>query len=844
MGEIIIRKVRSMSRMAKISLVLICTILFIALTFQGWQAPVGRDLHYAGAYAGWVTNPMLHNSVNLRSSKWSSAWGIPGGKYGEFTCETCHDRSTPNIKRIKVGIKSESADTWPNGWLTTANISFTQASWQSNFSDMAWTSTNQSFARICSACHDSTLAGGNHIHYAWNTTDRKHNVGLDCGKCHMHSKAFAGSGECVDCHASVQGARGDVVNDFKTGNSHHVQYGAYPTTLFTTIAGRDCAKCHWEAKITDGSMDSAYHLTAPGQVVDLVVWNSTTRPGVYSLGTTAVQYTASTQTKAEIRKLNQVCLGCHDDQNKNVDSFGDGKKPSFYAWDTSSIDSRYSDWGTTTWGKYGWASNGARKVAQKAYSVHGNTASNSRGWDTVKGIDETIPNIGGTESVACFDCHNSHGSWISGRATSYSTFGGLLKNVRSGQGGYSVTYAPGRGGSAATFNSYEPGAGLCFDCHMTERPGMTTGDGTGRTPPWGWRSFGALGRIIGYWEKPYWWGSNLSAAGNNSGAQMRYAYKNWRKTAGSHFGKSGPMATTPQDTIDGVCSSCHDPHGVSATLGANRQYAVPLLKGTFITSPYREDAAPLITAGKGGGADFQGYTDTSHPGYHVDQNTFKMPNRWGSVEGTDRISNGLWWSSLYDLTSSTTGGGGAGEKITHTDTEFGGLCLRCHPKAQIKPNTAGWNTWMNMQRVHNTVQGWGTLTALNANNKVHGYVCSKCHTPHSSCLPKLMITNCLDNSNHRGRRSGGGAAAIAHSTSSTSGGGTGRYPGGGSGYGCQGSAGRRSGKWGTRTGGYYFGRVSTAIGPPAAPNGPTCHSTQWTTFQAQRWNTVTQWSSL
>lgn len=45
-----------------------------------------------------------------------------------------------------------------------------------------------------------------------------------------------------------------------------------------------------------------------------------------------------------------------------------------------------------------------------------------------------------------------------------------------------------------------------------------------------------------------------------------------------------------------------------------------------------------------------------------------------------------------------------------------------------------------------TTNRWGTVTidAATINSQYHKFSCSKCHNPHASRLPKLMITNCLD----------------------------------------------------------------------------------------------------
>jgi hypothetical protein len=246
-------------------------------------------------------------------------------------------------------------------------------------------------------------------------------------------------------------------------------------------------------------------------------------------------------------------------------------------------------------------------------------------------------------------------------------------------------------------------------------------------------------------------------------------------------------------TINGLCTPCHDPHGVtnntSIVLAANKQYAVPLLKGTWMTSPYKEDAAPkdknVRVSGEGDRG--RGGTDSaSKPGYFIDQNTF---------------STGWNWS-----TSTTSG------KITQTDAQFGGLCLNCHAKTQLNPTTGG--AWKSMDRIHNTVKGWGGSGA-NKSNAVHAFTCSKCHAPHDTCLPRLVVANCLDFS-HRGQVGSGGAPNSA-SGSGREGGGGGEFPAGGSG-----SGGAKNG----------FGSRS-------------CHdntnSNRWP--DNQRWNAVTPWGT-
>ena len=53
---------------------------------------------------------LIHNSTNTTPAgsdprwKLDGGWGIQGGKYGEFSCETCHVKNASNIKRIRSTI--------------------------------------------------------------------------------------------------------------------------------------------------------------------------------------------------------------------------------------------------------------------------------------------------------------------------------------------------------------------------------------------------------------------------------------------------------------------------------------------------------------------------------------------------------------------------------------------------------------------------------------------------------------------------------------------------------------------------------------------------------------------
>lgn len=652
-------------------------------------------------------------------------------------------------------------------------------------------------AYSCNKCHANTTADGTTISNPANHVNKSYDVAQGSGvsfsyvfntaggscsaiSCHGSTGAQWGSTSCLGCHSVAQGNRAAVAAQLG-GGSHHIQ---------GTLTDAACYQCHWEAN-SDGSINPLYHggTAAPGSAVDLVIYGAGTRPTTYTPGTTAIQYHyTSSVNRAGVRNITSHCLGCHSDQNNATQPFGDGKTPKAYAWDGSSVASRYAQSGTTTWGKYTSASwpNTAKKKITKAFSAHGNAAANSRGWDTTSGVDGTITNSSGAVNIECFDCHNSHGSGVSGITSRYSSAtgrnkGGILKDTLAGRGGYSVTYQPYTTGSVAGKNRLNPGGSLCLDCHLTAAAGTT---------PWGYgATFGASQAITGYWDVPAYKGYTTA------GAERRYPYKRLHAVSGGHFGASSPLTGTPMSTINGLCTPCHDPHGVSPTLGAKQQYAVPLLKGTWLTSPYKEDVAPATNASGTIRTDFgkEGIK------FQIDQNTFTADLRGGAV------------SNLAFSNISTAAG----------------LCVGCHTRSSLTNGTN--HTWKSKDRIHEAVKGWKTAGGA----VKHNYTCSKCHSPHSNAtLPRLMVTNCLDGK-HKGRVANNPAAAITGD-------------GSGDERGCYGMA--TSSPTCTTTYSYLFASGSGRIpgyyyGGDNSNYQISCHETDTGSGTDQGWNNVTPWSN-
>ena len=730
---------------------------------------------------------------------------VPGSGFAGCSNTYCHSNGTS----VSTGtIPDNASPAWGSNSLACTSCHASPPAY-ANGSPKA--NSHPAHASLsCDKCHNATTTDGltisnpaNHGNKAYDLqpgsgisfTYTYSSSGGSCSSvsCHGYTNATWGVSDCLGCHSVSQGNRAAAASQF-SANSHHVQ---------GTVTGDKCYQCHWEAN-GDGTINHSYHggAAAPGSVVDLVIYGNGARPTTYTAGSTAISYTAN-GSRTEMQKINSHCLGCHNDQNNSTQPFGDGNTPKQYAWDGTSVGARYSQTGPTSltqWGKYSGGNITPKNTVIKAFSAHGNAVGNQGGWST----NETWPNTrNGSANVLCFDCHNSHGSTVSGTTTSYTsttTSGGIFKDTTATKGGYPMTYQPVAGGSSSNKNAYSAGAGLCFDCHQTASAGTT---------PWGYSStYGESQAITGYFDTPFF-------APDSSGAQQRYAYKGQQSPKGGHFGASSPMSSIPSGTINGLCTPCHDPHGVSPTISscsvsgyytasecnlgggvwtATPQYAVPLLKGTFLTSPYKEDVAPSNNVA--------GTVRREGVQYHIDQNTF------GSAIG-----------------GTVTG-------VTQTDSQFAGLCIQCHRKPDL---TDGANhIWKSKDRIHESVKGWKTADATIK----HNYTCSKCHTPHNdSVLPRLMVTNCL-NSSHKGRVNYNAASVTLGSGS-----GWGVYPDGNQGcYGLSTTLGGCSqndysnggsggghipGSWGGGIGGYSVACHETQTGDPSGTD--------------QSWNVKTPW---
>ncbi|MBI5234886.1 MAG: hypothetical protein HY886_01360 [Deltaproteobacteria bacterium] len=311
-----------------------------------------------GGAANACHNVKVHNSVNTGSLKWSGSggWGIEGGRYGKFVCQTCHTpHNTNNIYLIREKIKFPDASVMPSGQVETpvdyryksATVGTPEADYAKGNDDVsasgrtAGNGQPATSSRPCEVCHSQTK------YHRYNTESQtggyNHNNAKDCVKCHSHQKGFAhaygaGGGKldvCIQCHGhdpgytfsytSMDGTTTSTITSEGRGNyrvhSTHTENDADdkrgpnvfcttchdPNNMPTFKSGTDmdgnglftlnetdvCAQCHSEGGFYNGVNSDA----ATGSVGVKENFKATNgdyaRGGVYDTLSTYTTYTGS-----------------------------------------------------------------------------------------------------------------------------------------------------------------------------------------------------------------------------------------------------------------------------------------------------------------------------------------------------------------------------------------------------------------------------------------------------------------------------------------------------------------------------------------------------------------------
>lgn len=185
---------------------------------------------------------LLHTSASTGSDYWlsSGGWGTTGGKYGAFTCETCHTKSANNIKRVKAAITTPTGTVWVSSGTKTVYPDFRSTTTPSGFGDDSAGAGRSNSQKVCEVCHSQTDF---HRYNATSQATFTHYNGVDCTKCHKHNAGF--DPVCNSCHGippteATYGGPNGLANDPNiTGSTTTGAHSRHALNL-----GYSCSKCH------------------------------------------------------------------------------------------------------------------------------------------------------------------------------------------------------------------------------------------------------------------------------------------------------------------------------------------------------------------------------------------------------------------------------------------------------------------------------------------------------------------------------------------------------------------------------------------------------------------------
>jgi hypothetical protein len=259
--------------------------------------------------------------------------------------------------------------------------------------------------------------------------------------------------------------------------------------------------------------------------------------------------------------------------------------------------------------------------------------------------------------------------------------------------------------------------------------------------------------------------------------------------------------TETVDAIDIIrCSNCHDVHDLNKAT-ADTSTGAPYLRGSWKRNPYKEDGAPQSGTTYTGQATAGGFNYGEVPrggplysevgGYQIDQNNGNPTSGWSvstsaglcilchnpasGVDGMDKeLGENLWLGTNGHSNSAIGGSTGDAANIFTTNIRNpngvppawadqgngSGVPVMGYEQHTVSLNYGegirgipgnradrGWSIGpLVTGEKHYQAFSWGVSqeNAGAVDAGYHAFSCSKCHNPHASRLPKLMITNCLD----------------------------------------------------------------------------------------------------
>ncbi|MBI5741404.1 MAG: CxxxxCH/CxxCH domain-containing protein [Nitrospirae bacterium] len=252
--------------------------------------------------------------------KWagSNGWGVAGGRYGEFVCETCHTfHATKNIYLIKENI------TAPGGTLPGGTVDFrylTGAQGNAPYAMGDDSEDHTSSTRVCEVCHTAT---NYHRYDTSSQSDNGHNNASNCKACHSHMTGFVVA--CNTCHGASGPSGAPLISgDLVTGVNATGSLYAGKHQRHVADLGFTCETCHTGYIMPDSA----------GHAIDIGFTVFSAGGGSYD-GQTTVNYAGSEANTTVTNSGSMRCgnMYCHSNgtsvssgtiQAYTSDSWGSG----------------------------------------------------------------------------------------------------------------------------------------------------------------------------------------------------------------------------------------------------------------------------------------------------------------------------------------------------------------------------------------------------------------------------------------------------------------------------------------------------------------------------------------
>lgn len=620
---------------------------------------------------------LLHNSQNTGSTKWGGNWGVVGGQYGEFTCATCHNKTTNNVKRV--------AETVNGNPVVFNNMTA--------FGDD--TAIHTTSSRICEVCHTQTA-----YHRYDNTAQSgglTHPNG-DCTLCHSHADAFKPT-SCTGCHGHNVGSDAPIV----TG-----KHAAHTNNVTTLGVNYSCAACHAPTVSSDTTFSNAANhnpnnLTSAPFGAPNVNYGGT-MAGTYDSGTYTCTATCHTDGKggapATAVAWNGVmildCKGCHGGASSQAG------EPVYVSGAAGSATANSHPKHVTATG-----------VDASCQNCHGATMSGSvlnasgkhtdGSLDVVQGNSKTFVYTAGTKTCATASCHSN------GFFTADDAQWGATLTCAGCHGDKATAAAKLTGAHNAHMNGGATTGGTlgCVDCHAPSVTNDTTLKASG----------GHMNNMLNFsGARAYKAGFNLAA-----GTCSTYCHTNGKGAA------PAVAVTWSGPAID--CSGCHamaaiatGAHQAHLAKGANcaNCHNSTTNNSTTITGLTHIDGTVTLVAGgsfktfpsvsftqAGSGCN----TITCHGGSNApDWNakaTCDTCHPKANLSGAHQVHMGSLdlasASIFYDMTANRT------PANSDSVRKYGFGCASCHPLETA--NHINGTVDVDLNRVG--VAGVGTLRMLN-----------------------------------------------------------------------------------------------------------------------------------